>query len=547
VSRRIDLADLLTHALRPDGEIDAAARQYRAVLASQPHRGDVWLKLGRLYEGHQRVPAMSADHRAEALRAYRQAIACAPSVFVPYVDLYRLVLRTGTVEDALAETEHLNGCGDPEQMVRGLAGALKTLGRHEEAIACCSGILSRHPGDEVARITRAESFTALREIEAATADIEEAVRTHPTSEYVGWTSLLHLVRLGRWDEAQRRFRAAHQFFERPSDRGLPAWTGRPAPGKTILFDFRPTLAGDALGYGDLFQMSRFLKLARDRGLRVVAEFPKPMVALMRSLPGAADVVRPYDRAFPVHYVSRAFNTGLLVAPPRLDGSQPDGGQSHSDQSHRNQPFSSQSDRSQPYIGVSRQRRIAWRTHVDAETTLRVGVVWASKAVGLELDPFAAKSIPLDALRPLTTIPDVTIYSLQTGTETTRLANMSPPLRVIDLGSRFRDFRDTAAAIANLDLVITVDTAVLHLAGAMHHPCWGLLPYRPCWRWPIAGERTPWYPSVRLFRQPSPGRWSPVVDEVRAALAALAARRREEREGSATRGLDVMSRRAPASR
>lgn len=505
LSRRIDFADLLTHA----GDVEAAAHEYRAVLALRPDRGDVWLKLGRLYERHNRVPTVSAGDRAEALRAYRQAIACAPSVFVAYTDLYRLLLRDGTLEDALAETARLDGRGDPEQMVRGLASALKALGRKEEAIACCSGILSRAPEDQMARITRAECLTALREFEAATADIEEAVRRHPTSDYVAWTSLLHQIRLGRWDQAQARFRAARRVFERgadrssdrsstrSSDRGLARWDGRPAPGKTILFEFRPTVTGVALGFGDLFQVSRFLPLARDRGLRVVVEYPRQMMALMRAVPGTDAVVRPYDRAFPVHYITRAFNVGLMLAPPDLHGSP-------------------------PYIRVSRQRQAAWRAHIDgdAKTRLRVGIVWASKMAGLELDPFVAKSIPLDALRPLTKIPGVTLYSLQMGPEATRLAAMSRPPRMIDLGSRTRDFSDTAAAIANLDLIITVDTATLHLAGAMGRPCWGLLPYQPCWRWPIAGDTTPWYDSVRLFRQPAPGRWTPVIDDVRAALVAL---------------------------
>lgn len=499
VALRADLADLLACA----GDVEAAAQQYRAALALRPDRGDVWLKLGWLYAGRNRVPTVSGDDRAQALRAYRQAIACAPSVFLPYIELYRLLLRDGTLEDALAETQRLNGRGDPEQMARALAYALKTQGRKEEAIAYCSRILSRSPGDQSARITRAECFTALREFEAATADFEEALRTHPTSGHAAWASLLHLIRLGHWDEAQERFRAARQHLEPPSDRadrGLPAWDGLPAPGKTLLIEFRPTLIGDGLGYGDLFQQSRFLALARDRGLHVVAEFPKPMVAVMRSVPGPDAVVRPHDRAFPVHYRSRAFNVGLLLASPGLGGSQ-------------------------PYIRVSRQRRVAWRRHCDSGNRLRIGVVWASKATGFESDPFVAKSIPLESLRPLTEIPDVSLYSLQTGPEATRLAAMPTPLRVIDLGSLFRDFSDTAAAIANLDLVITVDTAVLHLAGAMNRPCWGLLPYLPCWRWPVAGETTPWYASVRLFRQPAPGRWDQVIQDVCVALAAFASRRR----------------------
>ena len=276
--------------------------------------------------------------------------------------------------------------------------------------------------------------------------------------------------------------------------GKPMWDGRPMPGETLL------LSGE-LGFGDAIQFIRFAKWARARVGRIVLRCHPALQHLLASAPGI-DAVSPitasmphFDAFIPLLSLMRLHGTTLSTIPDQA-----------------------------PYLAADPSRADAFLPHIGGEE-LRVGIVWAGNP-GQGND--RRRSMPLATLAPLFGVPGVKFFSLQTsayiGNTSARIDELrSSPLaaRVTDLAPNFRDFADTAAALSRLDLLISVDTSVLHLAGALGRPAWGLLAFNADCRWFRARPDCPWYPSLRLYRQGRDFDWTPVVAEVRRDLAAHA--------------------------
>jgi hypothetical protein len=163
----------------------------------------------------------------------------------------------------------------------------------------------------------------------------------------------------------------------------------------------------------------------------------------------------------------------------------------------------------PYLEASANLRTEWGKRIPSESGMNVGIVWRGSPYFIR-DPFGKRSMALEDLRPLTGIPGVTLYSLQCGEGRTELKNANPPFPAIDLAP---DFPNTAAAIESLDLVVTIDTSIAHLAGALGKRTFLMLPYIACFRWMVHRDDTDWYPAMKLFRQKRPGVWSDVVNAV----------------------------------
>src|SRR5262249_1953457 len=170
--------------------------------------------------------------------------------------------------------------------------------------------------------------------------------------------------------------------------------------------------------------------------------------------------------------------------------------------------------SMPYLSASAERVAHWRARIGSEAGLKVGIAWAGSPVHRH---DRHRSIPIERLKPLFEVAGARFFSLQVGGRAADLGGIEP-VPVTDLSGELTDFGETAAAIANLDLVIAADTALAHLAGALNRPVWTLLPFAPDWRWLLARSDSPWYPSMRLFRQTRPGEWDDAIAAVRQALA-----------------------------
>lgn len=306
----------------------------------------------------------------------------------------------------------------------------------------------------------------------------------PQDARVGYNLAMALLAAGRLDDGFRLYE------ERWRLKGPVPWIGRwdcfwdgqPLKGETLLVHAEQ-------GFGDAIQFARYVPLAAARGARVVLAVPHELRRLMAGLPGCAHILSEGERipAYAAHVplmsLPRLFGTGIGDIPADT-----------------------------PYLRVPDAE-----THENRNGLLRVGLAWAGR--GEDPDD-VHRSCALALLAPLLATPGVEFHSLQKGPAEEELDRLADGRRVIRHGSALKDFADTAARIATLDLVVGVDTAVVHLAGALGKPCWVLLSADPDWRWMRERADTPWYPATRLFRQASLGVWPPVIAQVADALARL---------------------------
>jgi hypothetical protein len=277
-----------------------------------------------------------------------------------------------------------------------------------------------------------------------------------------------------------------------SERKFPLWRGADAiDGKTILIHSEQ-------GLGDAIQFCRYVSLVAARGARVILEVEKPLCELMTGLAGASAIIPkgsplPHvDMQCPMLSLPLAFGTRLETIPSAT-----------------------------PYLSVSAQALKAWQTRLGPKARPRVGLVWSGRSAHKN---DRNRSISLRSLLSFFDI-DATFVSLQTDVRADDAAVMKDRGDILDCGDALEDFADTAALVSQLDLVIAADTSVAHLAGALAKPVWVLLPYVPDWRWLLARDDSPWYPTARLFRQSQIGKWDDVIAQVRAALPEFIASRR----------------------
>ena len=333
-----------------------------------------------------------------------------------------------------------------------------------------------------------------KRFEEAVAAYKEALRLVPDNAEVHKNLALALLALGRFDEGWREYewrwkskQQSHAF----RDFARPEWQGEAGEGRTLLIHAEQ-------GFGDTLQFCRYVPLAKERGFHVVMEVPPSLKRIIHSLDGVekvvatGDVLPPFDLHCPMMSLPLAFRTTLETIPARL-----------------------------PYLSPDPADSAKWRDRVTAleNDALKVGLVWAggSRAHLHSPDLIAAdrkRSVAPEVLAPLMDVPDVQFFSLQK--EGTRATDA---FHLIDWMADCHDFADTAALIMNLDLVISVDTAVAHLAGALGKQVWLLNRFNSCWRWLAQRDDSPWYPgTLRLFHQKEMGNWDEVILRVRAALA-----------------------------
>ena len=301
----------------------------------------------------------------------------------------------------------------------------------------------------------------------------------------GWAN--HESRL---DVKERRYvyKLIHKLFGI-----IPKWDGKSSlEGKYILLMHEQ-------GFGDSIQFVRYVHTLLAQGARVALHVKDPLARLFRSVSDKVTLVREND---PLPKCDCAY---VLMSLPHALGT--DHVEDIPSYPH--------------YLSADPADIAKWGDKLDAlagnKTDLRVGFVWAGNP---EHGNDRKRSIPLETFAPILNVPGVKFFSIQKGHATPELAKLPPELPVYNIGDDFNDFADTAAAMANLDLIISVDTSVVHLAGALGRPTWTLLAQTPDWRWLNDREDSPWYPSMRLFRQQERGDWPSVIAKVASELAVL---------------------------
>jgi hypothetical protein len=371
------------------------------------------------------------------------------------------------------------------------AVAYDEFGRSAEAVADCEAALRLAPAGRVAvlaLITLALVRERLGDTAGALAAAREAIAMEPAEREahaaLGTLLAWHGAYPAAWPELECHWIDERmQFMQRFPD--LSEWNGEPLAGRRLLL-----VHGQ--GLGDMLQMLRYVPRLRAAAARVLLECPQSMLGLVRALHGSDDV---FVSGSAPRAAFDAF--ARLTALPRLCGETAARGAS-----------------GVPYVAADAARIAAWAARLPpADGCTRIGIAWAGDP-GHQND--RRRSIPLETFAPFAGVPAVQWFSLQVGA---RADDAAPPgLTLTRLGAAIGDMSDTAAIVAQLDLVITADTAVAHLAGAMGRPVWLLLPWRPDWRWSRAANDTPWYPSMRLYHAAEPA-WPALIERVAADLRA----------------------------
>ncbi|WP_019937861.1 tetratricopeptide repeat protein [Bordetella sp. FB-8] len=379
---------------------------------------------------------------------------------------------------------------DPElvEALRNRGTVLYRLGRFEEAVASYDRALALKPDVEVYR-NRGVALYDLRRLDEAVASYDRALALKPDYAPVHLGRAMALLRAGDLPRGFEIFRWYFQLYGKRKELAAitcPDWGGEPLAGKRLV-----VFADD--GYGDSLQFVRYVPMAAACGAHVTLLVPSPLLRLLRaSLPGIEVVDRlletaVFDFQTPMRSLPGLFGTTLKTIPART-----------------------------PYLLADPIAAAAWSRRLAALPGYKVGLVWAG-APGRPFD--ARRSLRPAQLAPLAAVPGVQRVSLQIDESPGKAQASLDRLQLVDWTDEIRDFADTAALIAGLDLVITVDTAVAHLAGALGRPVWILSRYDGCWRWLLNRQDSPWYPTARLFHQPAMGAWEPVITEVVAALKA----------------------------
>ena len=503
------------NALRQLNRFAEALTSYEEAIVRAPEvanyfadRGEVLFFLNRLDEAltsYEAAIALDADNPQYYcdrgvvffyLRRFEEALAyfdCALALNPDFADAHNNrgnALRSlRRFEEALAsykralelEPESSDSCANHGNILR-------DLGQFEEAVAAYDRAIELNPNNAEAHSNRGVTLVGMQRFDDAVAAYDRAIALHPGHGGAYWNrALLHLLR-GEYEKGWRlyewRWKSAN-FAPLVRNFTQPLWLGMGSlTGKTIFIHLEQ-------GAGDFIQFARYIPMLEARGAKVILETFPELVAVMQTLSPTVTVIArgttppAFDFHCPLMSLPLAFETTLETLPATV-----------------------------PYLRADPVKKAAWEKKLGPKTALRVGLVWSgTRRHGND----HLRSIPLALLKPLFRFP-VEFHALQREVRTEDQAVL-PWLSHLTLhaADTLADFSDTAALIDQMDLVISVDTSVAHLAGAMGKPLWVLVPYAPDFRWMLDREDSPWYPTAKLFRQQKFGDWEEVIGRVYRAL------------------------------
>jgi tetratricopeptide (TPR) repeat protein len=477
------------------GEHGKAQDCYRRVLAQEPENVNALDLLGQLLSmqgyAHQEHGELDA-----AIESYEESLALAPrqpqvhnNLGNAYKDLGRLADAITSYREAISMDRgyaeaHLNlgnalqQTGEIAQATAHYRAALEFNPRLADA-ALNLGYVLEHDGEAHAAIACYRQAIAARQ-DFAEAHFNLALQSFLTGDYItGWAEYEWRLRLPAlaplWPYA-----------------GRPRWDGGSLGGKTILLYAEQ-------GFGDAIQFVRYASLVAERGGKVIVVCQPKLKALFESVAGVSAVLSTsaphpeFDVCCSLLSLPRIFKTTVDSIPAQV-----------------------------PYVHPDGERLRHWRTRLASDAApVKVGLCWATEGISTIA---SARSLALDMLAPLGGIQGIAYYSLQRGSAARQLAQPPPGMSITDLSGELRDFSDDAALMSNLDLVISIDTATAHLAGALGGRAWTLTHYPPNWRWLLGRDDCPWYPAMRLFRRQRDDAWQHVIARVALALEQLVAQR-----------------------
>ncbi len=484
----------LAVGLRALGRLSEAEAACRTAVHHDPGYVEAWNRLGLILR--------SLDRKSEAVAAFRESLRLRPTYIEAQHNLGNVLTDLQRLDEAEAcYRSTLELTPKHPQVMANLAATLWQQEKLAEAESCFRQALRLNPRLAEAQYGLANVLAAIGADKEAETHFRTAIELDPKHDRASFNLAHLLLSRGDLEEGWRLFETRKQVYgagirECPQ----PLWAGEALAGRTLLVHAEQ-------GLGDTLQFCRYLPMLAQLDGRIVFQVQAPLYRLIERMMGDAvglvsfsSPVPEFDLHVPLLSVPRLLGTTLANIPAEM-----------------------------PYLTPDPAAVAGWRGRLAAYEGLRVGLVWAGGARPHqpELAPVdGRRSMKLERLAPLGGVRGVTFVSLQKGPPAEQAAHPPAGMVLHDFTNELRDFADTADLVAALDLVIGVDTSTLHLAGALGKPVWLLNRFDSCWRWLKARDDSPWYPTLRQFRQPAPYAWEPVIERVAATLAALARSRRD---------------------
>jgi tetratricopeptide (TPR) repeat protein len=427
----------------------------------------------------------------EAIEHYEAAIKREPECPELWSELGASYLawdRPDAALDAFTYATRLNP--DHPELWYNLGSAALCAQRYARAIEAFGQTLNMEPKHVSARLNLGIVYRQLGRLERAIPLLRRSLELDPQNKEAEWNLSVALLMAGEQREGWERYESRRELADFSMEKyEQPAWDGDFSPSETLLVHAEQ-------GMGDCFQFLRFVLEARERVGRLVLAVHPGLTTIMTQLEVADQVI---SHGEPCENVD--MQVPMLSLPHLLGCSE------------------RYLEERVPYIRPCPALVEKWRGELCAESGFRVGICWQGNPSYKEDHN---RSIPLTHFSGLLQRSEVSVFSLQKVHGLEQLGALEPGCRVVNLGARLDKetgaFMDTAAVMLNLDLVITSDTSVAHLAGALGIPVWVALSHVPDWRWGLEGERCAWYPAMRVFRQPSPGDWGRVFEDIGEALS-----------------------------
>jgi tetratricopeptide (TPR) repeat protein len=473
-------------ALAQSGRRDEALKELQEALALQPDYAEAHCNLGNVLR--------DLGRKDEAREHYRQAATLKPTYGAAFNNLGLSLSEAGRHAEAVVTLKHaVRLAPQAKEGLNNLGLALADLGRFTEAEAAYEQALRLDPGYAEAHANLGSTFKEQGRLDEALACYQIALSLLPQSVSANYNRALTLLQAGDYAAG---WEAYEWRWQRPSSPMRPfphpRWDGSPLEGKTILLWCEQ-------GLGDAIHFVRYAPLVKARGGMVFLESPPELVRLFASVPGIDRVLvggeglPAFDVQVPLLSLPAVFGTTLARVPAEV-----------------------------PYLFPETQRREAWGQRLGEVQGARVGIVWQGNPRH-GWDHF--RSFPLATLAPLAAVEGVRLVSLQKGPGVEQLRALRGRFSVVDLGEAVDaegGFVDTAAILQELDLLVCADTAVGHLAGALGVPVWLALSQVADWRWMVGRECTPWYPTMRMFRQRHLHDWTELFQRMACDLRSFAA-------------------------
>jgi Flp pilus assembly protein TadD len=469
---------ITAESLIRSGDYARAEEAYNEILQAAPDDGEAWFYLGVISQHHEKT--------SEAIERYRRAIELAPNSPEARNNLGVLLQGQGQVDEAEnCFTQALALDPNYAEAHNNLGNALQDQGRFAEAEAAYQRALLIKPDYVDAIHHLGNALGALGREREALKCYNEALRIDSGRMKIRLCRAMAWLQMGDylrgWDEYEWRLQCPGQTVAKLAE---PLWNGEPLNGQTILIIAEQ-------GLGDTIQFIRYVTLVAQRGGRVTVACRKPLQRILATCPGVENVLSEKDRIpsfscySPLMSLPRVFGTSLYTVPAQV-----------------------------PYLFPDEGLISRWRKEFESTPEFKLGVVWQGNPQHRKDRP---RSFRLNNLEPFSRITGVRLFSLQKGYGAEQISELDGRFQVTDLSVHLDDLVDTAVVLKNLDLLITADTSVAHLAGALGVPTWLAIPAAADWRWLREREDSPWYPSLRLFRQRESGAWDELFGRMATTL------------------------------